>query len=89
MNLELPDFLNRNPKGNPMNAQTPVAPKAPKRKLHACLDARLLVKIPISLSDQDSVPEATMAIKEIQAQLPKGSTVEVISTGFGKMAAPE
>lgn len=86
MNIEIPTFLDRrNNKGNSMTA--PAAEKAPKKKRQDCYTARLTVQIPVSLTDADSVPEATLAVKELQAHLPAGTVVDVVSTSFGKMAA--
>lgn len=71
-----------------MNTHTPApAAKSPKKKRQDAYVCRLTIQIPVSLTDADSVPEATLAIKEIQAKLPAGAVVEIVATAFGKMPA--
>lgn len=59
--------------------------KAPKRDLQPAYIARLVVRIPLKKGDDDAWGNAVRAIAKIEASLPEGSVVTIISADPGKM----
>lgn len=72
-------------------AETPAAaptPAKPAKKKHvSAYVAKITIRVPLDMMDPDSYPNAITAIGKIKDALPAGSTVETVSTAFGKMEA--
>lgn len=91
---DIPDFLRRNPpKEQAMSLEAnearkdiaPAAPtKAPRRALKDCYTARITARIPLDMTNGQSLVEAMDAVKGLAAHLPAGTVIEC-SAGMGKI----
>ena len=84
LTFEIPEFLRRNPKGQPVTAPAPT--KAPKRKRSDAYLATIRIAIPLDMSDAESLSKAIKAVQGIEKALPDGATVKVDGS-LGKVAA--
>lgn len=83
--MEIPSFLCRTPqKENTMTAPAPAPePTARKRRTDAYV-ARITAKIPLDMTNGQSLVDAMDAVKGLSAHLPAGTVLDV-SAGMGKL----
>lgn len=89
--IEIPSFLLRNQPGDTtMGAQNTnaslqvVPPVVTKKKRADCYVARIVVKIPLDMSNSESLALAIKAVEGIKTAMPAGSVVDVAGT-LGKV----
>lgn len=61
----------------------------PKTKRVDCLSVRLKIDVPLDHDNPETYAMALKVIADVRCNVPAGATVETISQGFSKMAAPE
>lgn len=86
--IEIPSFLLRNqPRDTTMTAPATVTPlpvPAAKKKRADCYVARVTIKIPLDMSNSESLALAIKAVEGIKTAMPAGSVVDVAGT-LGKV----